>query len=376
MRPGYETGETFVSMMGSKVPDLENIIGSSDDFCPICLEIMPVLTWRGTERCRSVCCGKFVCPECMVDIHDHTRSNIKKAHEAVTSRDQQKASQLLKSVDSMNNCPLCRSKLPRSAEESFACSLQNAKKGNAYAQHSVATKYESGKGTRKNIKEACKWFEAATQQGHPWSPSSYGYILEKGEGGVKKDIVKAKQMYELSMSLDHPIGYYYMGNLYENGIGVKKNEKEAVRLYRIGADIGVDVAQCSLGNCYDFGIGLAENTEVALKWYLLSAEQGKNTTAMMNAGSTMMKIAQLKFGRCDVVGNSPVPRMVYWLKRAIKLGESEGLMIMRQIEDNCKSVCAQCNKSATSAKLTRCSKCKIIHYCSKSCQVAHWKAGQ
>ena len=60
------------------------------------------------------------------------------------------------------------------------------------------------------------------------------------------------------MSLDHPMGHYYMGNLYENGIGVKKNEKEAVRLYRIGADIGADVAQCSLGNCYDFGIGVVE----------------------------------------------------------------------------------------------------------------------
>ena len=312
----------------------------------------------------------------MEDMQQHTMSNVNKAKDAINQGNRVEAERFVKLADAGNNCPLCRTKLPHTPEQSFAYSLKNAQKGHVYAQHAVATKYESGKGTPKNYKEAAKWFEKATKGGHPWSPSSYGRILEDGGYGVKKDIKKAKEMYELSIKYQHPIGYYYMGLLYENGKGLpKKDEKEAVRLYRIGAELGFDNAQCSLGNCYDFGIGVAPNPEEALKWYLLSADQGENTTAMMNAGATMMKIAQMRYGDISIVGHSPVPRAFCWLKRADKLGESDARMIMQQIEGNCKSSCAQCNKSASVAKLTRCAKCKLFHYCGKQCQIAHWKAG-
>lgn len=315
-------------------------------------------------------------PECMKEMHEHTMSNVNKAKEAINQSNRVEAERYAKLADAGNNCPLCRAKLPYTPEQSFAYSLKNAQKGHVYAQHAVATKYESGKGTAKDYKEAAKWFEAATKGGHPWSPSSYGFILQNGGYGVRRDIEKAKEMYELSMKYQHPIGYYYMGNLYENGIGLpKKDEKEAARLYRIGAEMGFDNAQCSLGNCYDFGMGVTPNPEEALKWYLLSAEQGVNTTAMMNAGATMMKIAQMRYGDTSIVGHSPVPRAFCWLKRAAKLGESDATMIMQQIEGNCKSSCAQCNKSASMAKLTRCAKCKLFHYCGKQCQIAHWKAG-
>ena len=268
----------------------------------------------------------------MKEMHEHTMSNVNKTTNAINQGNLVEAQRYHKLADTGNNCPLCRSKLPYTPEESFAYSLKNAQKGHVYAQHAVATKYEFGKGTAKDQKEAAKWFEAATKAGHPWSFSSYGYILQNGVG-VRRDIKKAKEMYELSMKHQHPMGYYYMGNLYEKGIGLpKKDEKEAVRLYRIGAEMGFDKAQCSLGNCYDFGIGVTPNPEEALKWYLLSAEQGENTTAMMNAGATMMKIAQIRYGDTSIVGHSPVPRAFCWLKKAAKLGDSDAPMIMQQLK--------------------------------------------
>jgi len=308
-------------------------------------------------------------PGCSADTREHQNKNLEKAKEAFNQGNTQEGERLLKMAEGANNCSLCRSALPGSPEESFAYSLRDAKKGIAHAQHAVALKYESGKGTTKNYKEAAKWYKAAAESGHPWSFPCYGRYLQNGKGGISVDFAKAKQMYELSMKCQNPMGYYHMGDLYEKGNGVKKDEKEAARLYRIGAELGFDAAQCSLGNCYDFGTGVTPNPEEALKWYLLSAEQGENTTAMMNTGVTMMKIAQM---RSDV---SLVPRAFYWLKRAVKLGESDARMIMQQIEDSCKSSCAQCNKSASVVKLTRCAKCKLFHYCGKQCQIAHWKAG-
>ena len=90
---------------------------------------------------------------------------------------------------------------------------------------------------------------------------------------------------------------------------------------------------------------------------------------MMNAGVTMMKIVQM---RSD---ESLVPRAFYWLKKAVKLGENDATGMMRQMEETFNKACAQCNKSASAAKLTRCAKCKLFHYCGRQCQVAHWRAG-
>jgi TPR repeat protein len=185
--------------------------------------------------------------------------------------------------------------------------------------------------------------QKASEQGHPWSPSSWGFILQSGGDGVQRDIAKAKQLYELSIDLGHPQGYYYLGGLYEEGIGVQKNEKEAVRLYCIAADMGLDVAQCSLGNCYDFGTGVRQNLEEALKWYRASAEQGENATAMNNTGAFGNDITWIP------AKNGIVPEAYLWFKRAARLDDADGACTAGQIESNCRTLCAQCKKNDTLA---------------------------
>ncbi|EJK46710.1 hypothetical protein THAOC_34616 [Thalassiosira oceanica] len=287
------------------------------------------------------------------------------AREASVANDPSAAEYHAKNLETAMSCPLCRAKLPCNEKETFEASLNNAKKGKAYAQHAVATKYEAGRGTRKNLNKAAKYFRAAAEQGHPWSMSSYGNLLEKGLG-VGKDIGEAKKWYERSAELKQPQGYYHQGNLYENGIGVQKDEAKAARLYRVAADMGFDIAQCSLGCCYDFGTGLPENPEQAL---------GTNATAMGNVSSTMLKIAAIRYGRCDVAGKSPVPKAVYWGKRAAKLGNEEAAAAVKQIDDLLSGVCANCNKPASSVNLKRCTKCRVFRYCGRDCQREHWKAG-
>lgn len=36
--------------------------------------------------------------------------------------------------------------------------------------------------------------------------------------------------------------------------------------------------------------------------------------------------------------------------------------------------CSQCKKTGTTEEMFKCSRCKAIFYCSKTCQIAHWRA--
>ena len=229
-------------------------------------------SWNIETSCSIRPSGKFICPDCGTSMRCRQATLANQAREASLANDLSAIEYHVKNLDSAMSCPLCRAELPCTEQETFEASLKNAKKGKAYAQHAVATKYEAGRGTKKNFNKAAKYFRAAAEQGHPWSMSSYGNLLEKG-AGVRKDIGEAKKWYERSAELKQPQGYTHLGNLYENGIGVQKDEAKAARLYRIAAEMGFDIAQCSLGCCYDFGTGLPENPEQALIWYLKSAEQ-------------------------------------------------------------------------------------------------------
>ena len=37
---------------------------SEECICPICLDDLPDMTWRGNERSRLLCCGKQMCKAC------------------------------------------------------------------------------------------------------------------------------------------------------------------------------------------------------------------------------------------------------------------------------------------------------------------------
>ena len=67
---------------------------------------------------------------------------------------------------------------------------------------------------------------------------------------------------------------YFLGFIYENGLGVPEDDVEAVRWWLLAAEQGHAFAQYNLGNMYDSGRGVPENDAEAVRWYRLSAEQG------------------------------------------------------------------------------------------------------
>ena len=123
------------------------------------------------------------------------------------------------------------------------------------------------------------------------------------------------------------------------------------------------------GMCMSCGLLLCIGHLTSISLLVTSYFQGTNATAMGNASATMLKIASIKYGRCDVVGKSPVPKAIYWGKRAAKLGNEEAAAAVKQIDDLCGGLCANCNKPASAVDLKRCTRCRGIRYCGRDCQV-------
>jgi hypothetical protein len=82
--------------------------------------------------------------------------------------------------------------------------------------------------------------------------------------------------------------------------------------------------------------------------------------------------------------------MVDFNESIVKIGTDRGLVLFlsKQIPCSCldeekknakeapkSGRCTYCNSEGLKSELKKCSRCKSLHYCSKKCQVADWKAG-
>ncbi|MFV1984655.1 MAG: tetratricopeptide repeat protein [Thiohalomonadales bacterium] len=119
----------------------------------------------------------------------------------------------------------------------FNTTLKQAKEGNPKAMFLVARMLEYGKGTKKNINEASKWYQRSASQNYAAANAR-------------------------------------LGKLYLEGIGVKKNTKKAFNLLNLAAIQGIPVAQFNLAIIYELGVGTTRDLQEAIKWYELAAKGG------------------------------------------------------------------------------------------------------
>ena len=112
---------------------------------------------------------------------------------------------------------------------------------------------------------------------------------------VRKEAIKAYERgeyqtaYELfSNILSDKEARYYLGDMYEKGLGVDQSDTEAARWYRRAAEQGHALAQNNLGEMYEKGLGVERSDSEAAKWYRMSAEQGY-VSAQNNLGEMYEK---------------------------------------------------------------------------------------
>mmetsp|Transcript_16994 Transcript_16994/g.57436 ORF Transcript_16994/g.57436 Transcript_16994/m.57436 type:complete len:84 (-) Transcript_16994:62-313(-) len=80
-------------------------------------------------------------------------------------------------------------------------------------------------------------------------------MYRDGDAGLKKDLKRAVQLFELAAAQGHARGQASLGQCYESGDGVAIDHKAAAHWYRRAADQGYPEAQFILGLTFADGSG-------------------------------------------------------------------------------------------------------------------------
>ena len=73
---------------------------------------------------------------------------------------------------------------------------------------------------------------------------------------------------------DDPEALYFLGRMYETGLGVEKDSARAADFYRRAADGNHVAAQYEYGNLLVLGEGVAQDLAAAYRWTYMAAQQG------------------------------------------------------------------------------------------------------
>lgn len=188
--------------------------------------------------------------------------------------------------------------------------------GDAEACYRLGVLYDYGAGgAQQNFTSALEWYRTADAYGQPQAAAGIGYLYLNG-CGVDKDAEVAKQYFNRAIGLGDAQGYvglgrvgldtggdgaeifanikrakdaglldgkYYLGYLYEKGIGTKRRGKRAFKLYQRTADAdseagedqyAIHAARTRLGILYMEGIGTDVDRNAAREQFEIAADDG------------------------------------------------------------------------------------------------------
>lgn len=182
--------------------------------------------------------------------------------------------------------------------------------GDLGAANSLAVMYFVG----NNINNAVKYFQMASDLGHPAAGRNLAIVLETTKGAdidlekvfklyessaSKNDVIalnnlgccymlgegtelnykKAVQCFEEAVKRKDKLAMVNLGDCFLLGNGVTKNLKKAYQLFSEGAEMGVPTAIRKVAECYLDGLGTEKNTSEALRYFKMAADAGDEKSA-------------------------------------------------------------------------------------------------
>jgi hypothetical protein len=146
--------------------------------------------------------------------------------------------------------------------------IEEAEKGEAWAQNWIGVQYLHGKGVPADPVTAEAWIRKAAEQGNRSAQSNLGACYHEGLG-VEQNLEEAEMWYKKAADQGQEIAQSSLGFLYNE----KKDYKNALYWYRRAAKQGEGFAQNNLAVLYHAGNGVPVNSIEAYKWYSLAAAQ-------------------------------------------------------------------------------------------------------
>ncbi|MGE4498380.1 MAG: tetratricopeptide repeat protein [Deferribacterales bacterium] len=144
--------------------------------------------------------------------------------------------------------------------------------GNPEAITYLGQMYETGRGTKPNIKKAVKLYKQAFEMGEPNAKYFLSYLYLTGRG-VSRNYDKARKMLEELLEAGDMRAAANLGSIYREGRGVKKDYKKAVGYYEIGATTD-PASMFLLGYMYFMNYGVETDYNKAFKLFTSSEQAG------------------------------------------------------------------------------------------------------
>ncbi len=186
-------------------------------------------------------------------------------------------------------------------ETPFETLLKKAQKGDAQAQYEVADRYDKGRGTELNYKEAFKWYKKAAEKGQLDAQFKLIDIYSTHIKNEKKAHQWTKRFLKRAnaQSEKNDAKAMYLLALYYNSQS-QQLFKKAVKQQEAKIKDGDAKAAYELAQMYDNKLN---NQGAAKKWYEKAAQYG-DSEAQYKTGMLYLQLQNRK-------------KAIFWLKKAL-----------------------------------------------------------
>ena len=340
---------------------VKNILSEKgrDVACPFCLEDFPAIHTQTELPSRMSCCGVRLCKQCGVD----WMARMNPSDEMI--------------------CFSCRR--PVNEEAIYELAKHGGAVGKGFALSVMAIEQrKSGK-----LGKAWKTFEQAAKLDDPIAQSSlaqgyfFGYSSNCSVFKVQKSLEKARAYAERGADQGDVFCYSILAGMDDIGLN------ERLRLLSIASYQGMEGAQIELAKYYAGQLeqtslsekDLMNNAILGIYWSGKALEQPNPKakqvimwTLIFNLMKIVMRLWHKRsfFDIEPLTGCSHIPFMKWIEHQGIR--NEPHMLHAFQNNKVWSKICAYCG-SRQKEKLMMCARCKSFSYCSRDCQVKHWKAG-
>lgn len=152
-----------------------------------------------------------------------------------------------------------------------------AEHGDSVAQNNLGNKYRYGSGTKKDLQQARKWFLTAAGQGNEDARKSLAELDSEEQKAKSKKVMATKVKKTKKKSVDpEPDNeqIYSAAIACLNGKGVPQNYGKALQLFHEAEQKGNTSAAYYLGMMYEKGLGTPKDLKSAHAWYSKASQNG------------------------------------------------------------------------------------------------------
>jgi hypothetical protein len=241
-------------------------------------------------------------------------------------------------------------------------------------------------GIKKDTKKAIQLFKRAAELGGRNAQIELTKLYYTGHV-VTKCLQKARYYAEKAVDHGSREAQFILAQLIENSDS--NSEEEVFRLYTLAAFQGCKHGRMNLGIYYQSrwaeargdGEGIRKNALLAIYWFGKAAEvevktpeQGCQSLVIM--AIILNAVMQVWHPRSNFIddplpGYSHIPFVTWALAKGVRYKDR---FPTGPFDNAWKRKCASCG-CREKEQLKTCSRCKAFYYCSKKCQMEHWKAG-